>query len=135
MRRSAYLLPLVLVFVLACQKQQTTTAQPQQTQPSSFKMSLTTDPVPPVEEQDTTFKLTLTDSSGQPVPGARVTAALKMRTMDMGKNEVTFADKGSGNYEGKGKFTMAGPWDVVVSANQAGSADQQTFSIVAHRKS
>ncbi len=133
MRRLAYLLPLVLIFVVACQKQQTT-AQPQQPQPSSFRMSLTTEPAPPVEDQDTTFKLTLTDNSGKPVPGAKVTAALKMQTMDMGKNEFTFTDKGSGNYEGKGKFTMAGPWNVELMASVGADPSIYKVPIVAHRK-
>lgn len=99
-----------------------------------MKMSLTTDPTPPVEDRETTFKLSLTDSAGKPVSGANVKAELKMSTMDMGKNEVGLVDKGSGNYEGKGKFTMAGPWDVVVSANRAGSSEQQIFPIVAHKQ-
>ncbi len=134
MRRFAYLLPLVLIFALACQKQQTTTAQPQQARPSSLKVSLTTDPAPPVEDQDTTFKLTLTDGSGKPVAGAKVTAVLKMQTMDMGKNEFTLADKGSGSYEGKGKFTMAGPWDVEVIAAVGDDTTVYKVPIVAHKK-
>lgn len=135
MRRIAYLLPLFFLIVLACQKQQPTTVQPQQSRQPSFQISLTTDPAPPLEDQETLFKLTVTDSSGKPVTGASVSAALEMQSMDMGKNDVTFSDKGSGNYEGKGKFTMAGPWNVVVSVKQADNTDQQTISIVAHRKS
>ncbi len=131
MRRLAYLLPLVLIFALACQKQQPTTAK---SRPSTMNVQLTTDPTPPVEDQDTTFKLTLTDGSGKPVPGAKVTAALKMQTMDMGKNEVTFADKGAGNYEGKGMFTMAGPWDVEVWADLGTDSSIYKVPIVAHRK-
>ncbi len=131
MRRLAYLLPLVLIFAMACQKQQPTTTQ---SRPSTLNVQLTTNPTPPVEDQDTTFKVTLTDNSGKPVPGAKVTAALKMQTMDMGKNEVTFTDKGSGSYEGKGKFTMAGPWDVEVVAELGRDTSIYKVPIVAHRK-
>jgi hypothetical protein len=52
-----------------------------------------------------------------------------MVMMEMGKNEVVFADQGDGNYEGTGKFTMTGPWNVVVTATRDGKAGRQTFSI------
>ncbi len=134
MRRLACLLAVFLVFLASCQKQQTTTAQPQTAQSWSFSMTLATEPSPPVESQDTVFKIVMTDSSGKPVSGASVTLDLKMTTMDMGKNEVTLADRGAGAYEGTGKFTMAGPWNVIATAKQGDKTGQQTFQVVAHRK-
>ena len=115
-----------------------TAAQPSQTaQPATaqapWKMQLTTDPVQPTSEQNATFRVKLTDESGAPVTGAKLQAELVMRSMDMGKTEVPLADKSNGLYEGQGKFTMAGPWNVVVTATKDGKSATQTFEIVAKR--
>lgn len=134
---SVLILFFALVFLAGCEKKQGTVAasfEGGKSEPSAFKMALTTEPTPPVEDQATLFKLNLTDTSGKPVTGAEVKADLKMTSMDMGKNEVTLADKGSGNYEGRGTFTMAGPWKVTVTAKQGDKSGQQSFDIVAHRK-
>jgi nitrogen fixation protein FixH len=96
-------------------------------------MALTTSPAQPVSGEDTTFEVTLNDASGQPVAGAKVEAALEMKIMDMGKNVVTLADKGNGVYQGKGQFTMSGPWDVVVTANKAGASGAQRFEVMARK--
>jgi hypothetical protein len=50
-----------------------------------------------------------------------------MPLMDMGKNEFRLADIGNGVYEGTGKFTMAGPWNVMVTVKAAGKTAQQIF--------
>jgi nitrogen fixation protein FixH len=97
------------------------------------KVVLTTDPPAPVSGQDTAFRVTLTDAAGKPVSGAKVEADLKMQTMDMGKNVVSLADKGDGTYEGKGQFTMAGPWNIIIVVTKAGTTGQQQFQIVAQK--
>ncbi len=96
-------------------------------------MTLTTDPAQPESEKDTTFRVTLTDTTGQPVTGAKVQADLKMLVMDMGKNVVQLVDKGNGVYEGKGQFTMGGPWNVIVTATKTGASGEQKFDIVVKR--
>lgn len=133
MRRSAafILLFLSIAILAACNKQQAASAQPSTAaQSAAWKITLTTDPAQPNEEKDTIFKVTLADPAGQPVSGATVTADLKMQIMDMGKNEIALTDKGSGTYEGKGQFSMAGPWNVIVTAKQGGKTGQQTFQTV-----
>jgi nitrogen fixation protein FixH len=128
-------LPVMLILLAACRKQPPNTASAS-TQPaavSSWKMALTTAPDPPVSDKDVILYLKLTDQSGQPIAGARVKAALVMSEMDMGKNEVELAAKGNGDYEGSGKFTMAGPWNIVITAAGPGRAGQQTFPVVVQR--
>jgi nitrogen fixation protein FixH len=93
-------------------------------------MSLTTDPPQPVSGADTTFRVTMTSQAGAPVDGTEVQADLKMRTMDMGRNVVKLADTGDGVYEGKGQFSMAGPWDVVVNARKDAETGTQAFPLV-----
>ena len=92
-------------------------------------MSFATEPDPPVYNKPVKLRLKLTDAAGAPVVGAEVKASLVMPMMDMGKNEVAFASKGNGDYEGTGTFTMVGPWNVVVTANANGSTQQQKFDV------
>lgn len=127
---------LSLILSIACQKQESpkpstppATAAPQVASASPWKMDLNTDPTKPEFNKDTKFRLKLTDPDGKPVSGADVTASLVMPLMDMGKNEFRLADIGNGLYEGTGKFTMAGPWNVTVSAKAAGKNAQQTFPV------
>jgi nitrogen fixation protein FixH len=135
-RRSFFIFALLSIAILAsCNKQQSASTQPSTAaQSAAWTITLTTDPAPPTEEKDTLFKVMLADSVGKPASGANVVAELKMQTMDMGKNEITLADKSSGAYEGTGKFSMAGPWNVIVTAKQGGKTAQQTFQVVAHKQ-
>jgi nitrogen fixation protein FixH len=96
---------------------------------SSWKLALAMVPDPPLSDRPIIFHLRVTDMAGKPITGAHVTAALIMPLMDMGKNEVAFIDKGEGNYEGPGKFNMAGPWNVLVTASVQGKSGQQTFAV------
>lgn len=97
------------------------------------KVVLTTDPPVPVAGQDTAFRVTVTDEARKAVGGAKVEADLKMPTMDMGKNVITLSDKGDGTYEGKGQFTMAGPWNVIVTVTKAGVVGQRQFQLVTQK--
>ncbi len=128
MKSKLALLLTVLLLLAACRQQPATKPEtPAAT--ANWKMSLTTDPDPPLNEKPTVFRLKLIDEAGKPVSGAQVKASLQMLTMDMGKNEVTFGDKGDGNYEATGKFTMSGPWNVLVTATQGGKTAQEKFSM------
>ncbi|HYG97815.1 MAG TPA: FixH family protein [Terriglobales bacterium] len=110
-----------------------TAAQTEPLPPSPWDMAFTTEPAQPKYGQETVFRVSLQDDSGKPMPGAKVEADLKMKGHDMGKNIVSLIDNGQGIYEGKGKFTMAGPWDVVVIANKDGKGGAQTFNVVARK--
>lgn len=93
-----------------------------------FQMALELD-APPRIVKATTFRLRLTDLAGKPVSGAQVQASLVMKLMDMGKNEFPLADKGHGAYEGSGTFSMAGVWNVVITAKGGNQAGEQKFEV------
>lgn len=131
-RKFVLMLLLSMVFI-NCEKQPPTPPLPA-TAAWSGKMSFTTEPSPPITAKNTVFRLKLTDEAGKPVSGAAVRAALKMTTMDMGKNEVDLVSKGGGEYAGTGKFTMAGPWTIEVTADVDGKNGRQSFPVVVHRE-
>ncbi len=121
------------LFVAGCHKD-AAKPSPAADSTSPWVMTLTTTPDQPVSDKDTRLHLKLTDRAGKVLPGAQVKASLIMPMMDMGKNEVQLADLGNGEYEGTGKFTMAGPWNVVVAAAAQGKTGEQTFSVVAREQ-
>ncbi|MFB3814751.1 MAG: FixH family protein [Terriglobales bacterium] len=123
--RKLFIITLAVISILcACQKQSS------QTKPLPIgAAALTTVPDPAVTGKDILFRLHLTDAAGKPVSGASVQAALEMPMMDMGKNEFTLTDKGNGDYEGKGQFTMTGPWNVIVNISAEGGREQRTFPL------
>ena len=61
--------------------------------------------------------------------GAQVEASLVMPLMDMGKNQFALKPAGNGEYEGKGEFTMAGEWEVIVTASAEGKTGKTTFNV------
>ena len=119
-----------VLLLAGCQKSGSLTPAPRASSPWPGKMILTTAPAPPPSEKDLVFQLHLTGADGAPVAGAKVTAELVMPVMDMGKNEIIFTEKGKGDYEGTGKFTMSGPWNVVITASAPGQSGQQTIPVV-----
>jgi hypothetical protein len=128
------MLMVVLALIPAgCQKQNSEpVARPSTLNPaaaSPWKLGLIIVPDPPLSGRPVAFHLSVTDWAGKPITGAHVTAALVMPLMDMGKNEIAFAEKGAGDYEGQGKFTMTGPWNVLVTASAQGKSGQQTFAV------
>jgi hypothetical protein len=94
-----------------------------------LQMDLTTEPPKPLMNQNVKLRLKVADPGGKPVNDATVTASLTMPLMDMGKNEVKLQGIGNGQYEGTAKFTMAGPWNVVVTASSEGKSVQQTIPL------
>ncbi len=97
-------------------------------------MVLSTEPAKPMMDENTRIILNLTDTSGKPVSDAKVTASLTMPLMDMGKNEVRFANSGAGTYTGTVRFTMSGPWTVEVTAIAGNRSAQRTFDLVVGAK-
>ena len=96
---------------------------------SAFILSLALDPAQPRFGRKTTFRVTVKQTLGRPVEGAHVEASLVMPLMDMGKNQFTFQPAGPGEYQGAGEFTMAGEWEVVVTAQSEGKTGKTTFNV------
>jgi nitrogen fixation protein FixH len=126
------MITVLALMIAGCHKQDSEPAHASANNPaaaSSWKLALAMVPDPPLSGHPVVFHLMVTDMAGKPITGAHVTAALIMPLMDMGKNEVAFVEKGEGNYEGPGKFTMTGPWNVLVTASMQGKSGQQTFAV------
>ncbi len=96
---------------------------------SAFIMDLSTQPAQPKFASKTTFRVRITDHSGAPINGAEVKANLVMPLMDMGKNEFPMKDIGGGKYEGTGEFSMAGEWEVNITATQGGKSGTYRFNV------
>ncbi len=143
MRRVTWMIlgaTVLLALAAGCKKSEAPLAQPAPAAPSStvtplppapgmpFKMTLELD-APPRIVKATTFRLRLTDLAGKAVSGAQVQASLVMKLMDMGKNDFPLADKGNGHYEGSGTFSMAGVWNVVVTAQAGSQSGEQKFEV------
>lgn len=70
----------------------------------------------------------LLSEGGKPVPGAKVTATVTMASMDMGTAHPDLRDQGDGTYAGVAKFSMAGPWRVVIEATSpSGATGKKAF--------
>ena len=96
---------------------------------SAFIMSLALDPAQPKFGRKTKFRVTMKQMLGTPVDGAQVEASLVMPLMDMGKNQFALKPAANGEYEGAGEFSMAGEWEVVVTASAAGKTGKTTFNV------
>jgi hypothetical protein len=84
--------------------------------------------------RDLTFGVQLADAEDRPVTGAKANVSLVMPQMDMGKNEFSLREGRPGFYTGVGRFTMAGPWNVVVTVAADGKTGQKTFPLVVKRE-
>lgn len=133
LRKLFFILLLLPMLFWGCQKQPAPTPKAT-TMPWPGKMSFSTEPSQPVADKEVVLHLILTDEVGKPVSDASVNASLKMKTMDMGTNEVSLAAQGGGKYAGTGTFTMEGPWTVDVDAQVNGKSCEQSFLVVVHRE-
>ena len=97
---------------------------------SAFIMSLIMDPAQPKFGRKTNFRVTVKQTLGTPVDGAQVEASLVMPLMDMGKNQFALKAAGNGEYEGTGEFSMAGEWEVIVTATAEGKTGKTTFNVM-----
>ncbi len=118
-----------VVLLVACKPKPTEPPQPKTDKPFPWQATLTTIPERPQMNKPVIFRLMVTDRQGKPVTGAQIQGSLVMALMDMGKNELTFADKGNGAYEATGKVGMSGPWELVVTAKAGGAEGQKTFPL------
>lgn len=124
----ALLLPLVLI--AACRKQ-----NPQSGAMAEWpgSIALTTDPLVPVANEPVKLVVAVQDKQGKAVTNATVKASLEMKSMDMGKNEITLNNVGNGIYQNTAKFSMAGPWQVVVTASANGTTGSKVIPLVLKR--
>ncbi len=130
------LLALALIFAAGCKKKDTAPPREKsailstQAAPgSAFIMSLALDPAQPKFARKTTFHVTVKQTLGTPVDGAQVEVSLVMPLMDMGKNQFALKPAGNGEYGGAGEFSMAGEWEVVVTASAQGKTGKTTFNV------
>jgi len=133
-----FLLAFALLFSAGCRKKESPPPQTRQqsaiiaTQAapgSAFMMSLTMDPAQPRFARKTNFRVTVKQTSETRVDSAQVETSLVMPLMDMGKNQFALKPAGNGEYEGKGEFTMAGEWEVIVTASAQGKTGKTTFNV------
>ena len=96
---------------------------------SALQMTLATDPQEVKDDKQFTVRVKVTDQAGRPVPDAKLHGELIMKTMDMGKNEFDFAAKGDGTYEASAKPTMAGPWEMKVTAKRGADVGVKSFDL------
>jgi len=132
------LLAFALIFAAGCKKKDTTPPRPReksaiistQAAPgSAFIMSLAMDPAQPKFARKTNFRVTVKQTLGRPVDDAQVGVSLVMPLMDMGKNQFALKPAGNGEHEGTGEFSMAGEWEVVVTASAQGKTGKTTFNV------
>jgi len=134
----ACLLAFALIFAAGCKKKEPAPPKPReksaiistQAAPgSAFITSLAIDPSQPKFARKTNFRVTVKQTLGTPVEGALVEVSLVMPLMDMGKNQFVLKPAGNGEYEGAGEFSMAGEWEVVVTASAEGKTGKTTFNV------
>ena len=127
-----------LIFAAGCKKKDSAPPKPReksaiiatQAAPgSAFTIALAMDPAQPKFGSKTNFRVTVKQTLGRPVNGAQVEASLVMPLMDMGKNQFALKPLGNGDYEGTGEFSMAGEWEVIVTANAPGKTGKTTFNV------
>jgi nitrogen fixation protein FixH len=97
---------------------------------SSLQLTFATEPPTPLDGKDVILKVHVSDQVGKPVPDAQLHGTLTMTTMDMGKNEFDFTAKGNGDYEATTQPSMAGPWEVKITAKRGADMAEKIFPIV-----
>ncbi|MHB1590117.1 MAG: FixH family protein [Sulfuricella sp.] len=118
---------LVITLGLASCSSKTSPMQVAQTA-GAFSVSLNVDPDPPVPMQDALLELKLLDSKkGQPISGASVSLDLTMPGMQMPVNRPEVVESGSGVYQAKTLFTMAGKWQIQAVVTYAGKSETFIF--------
>ena len=133
-----FLLAFALLFCVGCKKKEAPPPRlreksaiiaTQAAPGSAFIMSLAMDPAQPKFGSKTNFRVTVRQALGRPVEGAQVEASLIMPLMDMGKNQFALKPTSNGEYEGAGEFSMAGEWEVIVTASAQGKTGKTTFNV------
>jgi len=76
----------------------------------------------PTTKGETPIRVHVREAGGAPVAGATVSFTYTMDMPGMGLEQSRARDLGNGLYEGGAKFTMGGPWGVVVQIERSGKA-------------
>jgi len=98
--------------------------------PGPATLEMEAPPAPPVTGANA-ITVTLTGSDGMPIGDAVVSGELFMPVMEsMGKSVVVFRPQGSGRYVGEGTLSMAGSWQITVTARRDGqTVATRTFNL------
>ena len=88
--------------------------------PGPVTLEMQSTPVPPTTGANT-VTIIAKQSDGSPLNDARITGEFFMPVMEsMGKTTVEFMPQGEGRYSGQGVLSMAGSWQVTVTASRQG---------------
>ncbi len=83
---------------------------------ASSRLTLLTNPNPPAPGL-VDFTISVKDKNNQAADNVLVSYSLNMTNMDMGTQQGSAASQGGGNYKGSSRFSMRGPWQILVTAN------------------
>ena len=103
---------------------------------STVQLTFRSTPDPP-RNGDNTFEVTVADAAGTPITDAEVSVRLYMApmpsmNMPAMRSDVRLLHEGAGRYRGQGNVSMAGRWDVTVTATRGGERlGTQQLAIVA----
>jgi hypothetical protein len=110
--------------------QQQAAISPATVEAGPWHLELKVSPEHPSMAKPITFTLHITREHAQPVTDAEVSAALTMKSMDMGTTQLKFTAKGNGDYEATMKdMDMSGPWNLAVDAVQGSTHVKQSFEM------
>jgi len=74
----------------------------------------------PAKVGENAIRVRVRDASGAPVKGAAVSFSYTMDMPGMSIEQARAQERGDGMYEGSARFTMAGPWGLVVQIERPG---------------
>lgn len=119
-RRRAIAVALLLV-VAGCGRSPDRAAVEQKGAPAgTVTLSMENSPAPPVTGANT-LTIVVRNGDGSPVTDAMVSGELFMPVMEsMGKTTISFVSAGNGRYTGQGTLSMAGAWQIAVTAMRGG---------------
>lgn len=98
-----------------------------------YQITAQISPNPPPLNQPATLSLQIVrQDTQQPVHNAHITLENGMQEMNMHSEPVTAHEQPDGTYQAQLRFTMSGPWQVLVQISISGSpTEQATFEITA----
>jgi hypothetical protein len=120
---------LLVLSLIGCGKKTAFSPRAAPNDPSTgWTLSLKIDPDHPRMVRPSAFLLHIADTAGKPVAAAQVKGTLNMTLMDMGKTQVNFELKGTGDYQATIKgFDMSGPWEIAIEAAKGEIRTRKSF--------
>ncbi|MDR3764070.1 MAG: FixH family protein [Acidobacteriota bacterium] len=88
-----------------------------------FRMTMTTDPQWPKANGSFILKVHVVDAAGEPATGVNLKGSLSMNGMSQ-TTEVTFDERGNGDYEAPVTLEMPGVWDASLTASKGDKIKQ-----------